>query len=709
MQGIINKLKQYGSIRVQEVAKNECLKVVLDFILETMQLGFWEEQADVVNIFQAIIRIITPPIDIDYVEIREQSQKPEIVLMLSCKEKCMEIIEYIIDLDIDYNLKIFANTFKRYSMPSRQFEIEIGNFLEISEECSFAHDFILQFEKDKLEHGETKKQSTQIVSTQVCNTIIELSKHSHPRLTSFSLKILERILDLNKNISEKFFKVVFLCEAPRILLNKFIEGRRDKFYTLEYQNTVKINTNNQKNLYFMMYKDEKDSGIMQDMYMISELVKNESDVQVLKDVKTLDASGCYKNLGHEKLLNFTSERRSSNNFKQQVAEASNIHDKVLRFIFNCKEIPVDDLALKLLHLSYKFLVSIIENNQDVKLGMIEHIPRMIPHVQKNIGCIDFLREMYDNNRNMLYNDTEIVKLIKVVCNTIEHEEMQLSFYKSKLLDFFRYLIYCNGRALSYNQIQILKIMQDDSYSNILLDVDPKRIGQLVAAYEAANKFDNKDTAKPYVTMEPELVYLTTFFQIMVSLIDDKCKVNSGKLIKKFPFDKLIDCIKRSSKCWPLKRNIRAFMNRLYYFEPEIETYMSSILNHELANIINDCNYFIDIKCRSNASDFEALYFENPVRFSYLESYLYLNLEENLFTLHQLVRKPELLSELKKFLSSKKHASIEGPYNIIRICERLGWIRNYFSANRNIFTNSFLKFLLANLKAIIEDFNFNIYD
>ena len=31
---------------------------------------------------------------------------------------------------------------------------------------------------------------------------------------------------------------------------------------------------NQKSHYFMMYKDDTDSGIMQDLYMISELVKN---------------------------------------------------------------------------------------------------------------------------------------------------------------------------------------------------------------------------------------------------------------------------------------------------------------------------------------------------------------------------------------------------------------------------------------------------
>lgn len=66
-------------------------------------------------------------------------------------------------------------------------------------------------------------------------------------------------------------------------------------------------------------------------------------------------------------------------------------------------------------------------------------------------------------------------------------------------------------------------------------------------------------------MTPELTYVVTFFQIMVSLIDDKCKVNSGKLIKKFPFDFLVDLIEISQKCWPLKRNIRAFINKLYYF------------------------------------------------------------------------------------------------------------------------------------------------
>lgn len=53
--------------------------------------------------------------------------------------------------------------------------------------------------------------------------------------------------------------------------------------------------------------------------------------------------------------------------------------------------------------------------------------------------------------------------------------------------------------------------------------------------------------------------------------------------------------------------------------------MKKIIGSELKNIISDLNYFMLIKCKSNVLDFEQFIFEDPVRFSYLESYLYLNL------------------------------------------------------------------------------------
>lgn len=70
-------------------------------------------------------------------------------------------------------------------------------------------------------------------------------------------------------------------------------------------------------------------------------------------------------------------------------------------------------------------------------------------------------------------------------------------------------------------------------------------------------------------MSPELTYMTTFFQISASLIDDNNTVNMGKIIKKFPLNKLVRYITDAGTCWPLKRNIRTLINRLYYFQPEI--------------------------------------------------------------------------------------------------------------------------------------------
>ncbi len=112
------------------------------------------------------------------------------------------------------------------------------------------------------------------------------------------------------------------------------------------------------------------------------------------------------------MVNFTDERTSSNIMKQSVLYAENIHFKTLQFILNCTEIPEQELALKLLHLCYKFFVSLIWNFQEIKPTLIQYIPFISHHLKKNVGSIDFLKEMYDNNKAMLFNEANVIKLIK---------------------------------------------------------------------------------------------------------------------------------------------------------------------------------------------------------------------------------------------------------------------------------------------------------
>lgn len=80
------------------------------------------------------------------------------------------------------------------------------------------------------------------------------------------------------------------------------------------------------------------------------------------------------------------------------------------------------------------------------------------------------------------------------------KEPEDSFYKSKLLDFFRFLIYCNGKSLKFNQIQILKIMQDDSFKTIILQVDEDEIKTLVDRYIEMNSPKEGDKLDKYVRM-----------------------------------------------------------------------------------------------------------------------------------------------------------------------------------------------------------------
>lgn len=64
-------------------------------------------------------------------------------------------------------------------------------------------------------------------------------------------------------------------------------------------------------------------------------------------------------MGSERLVNFTGERTSTSRMKQEIIYSSNLYKKVLNYIFNCQEIPEEQLALKLLHMCYYFIVSLI--------------------------------------------------------------------------------------------------------------------------------------------------------------------------------------------------------------------------------------------------------------------------------------------------------------------------------------------------------------
>ena len=44
-------------------------------------------------------------------------------------------------------------------------------------------------------------------------------------------------------------------------------------------------------------------------------------------------------------------------------------------------------------------------------------------------------------------------------------------------------------------------------------------------------------------------------------------------------------------------------------------------------------------------------------------------------------------------------------NVIKIAERLGWLRKYFKDHENIHTNAIIRFLLTRMKAALNNISF----
>ena len=564
LNGVLDKLKDAGPIDPSQTLKNECLFQYLSFIWQTLNLGFWEKKENIKDILKEVLRILEPHPSVSANYALSSIESKENSLMMSCKQECMNIIQLVLDYDLDLSVRTTCKFFQTFDMPPKKRALKTDDGAKLTEQRidnEVATKFVRELPRD---------ENINLVELSIIPKMIELSKYNNPRLTSGSISIIERILLKSKKGIESFCRQLFVCGDERLALKNIIEEHKDKFYIMQDQTLLKINDeNDQPDNYVSIYKEDlipAKAGIMQVINMMSEVIKNEVGVKDVGKYISLESVGLTPLLGESTLLNFTDERSSSNCMKQSVLDSENIHLKVLEFVLNCTEIPADKtLSKKLLHLSYKFLVSLVWNNENVKPTLIPYLPYIQHHLRQNVGSIDFLREMYDNNKTLLFNQVNVRKLIKEICNAI-NSEGEDSYYKSKLLDFFRFLIYCNGKSLKNNQILILKIMQDDSYQNISLNIDTAMIEDLVKEYKNDfEAFERETKMNKKLHMNSKLIYLITYFQILESLIDDKCGVNMGKLKKRYPFEKLLEWLRKSEICWPLKRNIRCFLNRLYYF------------------------------------------------------------------------------------------------------------------------------------------------
>ena len=229
-------------------------------------------------------------------------------------------------------------------------------------------------------------------------------------------------------------------------------------------------------------------------------------------------------------------------------------------------------------------------------------------------------------------------------------------------------------------------------------VKESELEELIREYEESN------VGAGEVEMSPKLTYLCTFFQLLGAQIDTANKVNIGKLVKRYPFDVLVDLLERSRSCWPLKRNLRCLINRLYYFHPEIDSRLKIIFSREMPSFIADLDAYIAAKVLPSAAELENRKFRNPVRFSYLESYHYLLVEETIFAIFNLATREAVVEQIVQYLNEFALTDLQSSYNWFRIAERLAWLQQFFTTNKNVYSNSLIKYILSKIKPILLALN-----
>lgn len=70
--------------------------------------------------------------------------------------------------------------------------------------------------------------------------------------------------------------------------------------------------------------------------------------------------------------------------------------------------------MKVLHAVYNFLTVLIWNHNENKKDLTYFLKNAKAHLKYNIGCIDFFREMYTNNKSLVKAESEVTEIVDEV-------------------------------------------------------------------------------------------------------------------------------------------------------------------------------------------------------------------------------------------------------------------------------------------------------
>jgi hypothetical protein len=123
-----------------------------------------------------------------------------------------------------------------------------------------------------------------IIETSIVSQMIELTNYRNPQLTSGALSIIDLALHTRTKAFQQFHELIIISEDERLKLVEFMETHRNKFFILDDPNTTGVNDDNQGCNYFMV-SDPEGPGLMEVLYLLTELMKNENSILDLGSVR----------------------------------------------------------------------------------------------------------------------------------------------------------------------------------------------------------------------------------------------------------------------------------------------------------------------------------------------------------------------------------------------------------------------------------------
>lgn len=147
-------------------------------------------------------------------------------------------------------------------------------------------------------------------------------------------------------------------------------------------------------------KDEANrTGIIQDIYFLSRILKQNANLKNIEALMTPDED----TFKESHLFKVYSEREINDNLLQINCFLQEIHRPMFSYLKMIKKKPVEQDHYKLVRAIYMYLTLLAYNNLENKQKLMEYISIALNHLTYKVGAPNFIAEVCFNN-NLLVND-----------------------------------------------------------------------------------------------------------------------------------------------------------------------------------------------------------------------------------------------------------------------------------------------------------------